>query len=171
MNQLLVALFQYKAWANAGLHTALAQLDAPQHPREFQAMLRLLDHSNVVDRIFQAHLLGTRPATFSATHSEPTPGLAALCQIVGSTDAWYIQFASDISAERLRQRVQFSFTDGDKGSMSGEEMLLHVITHSSYHRGSVGQMLEDLGGASPPDSLTKFLHRHEPERRLDAPGA
>jgi uncharacterized damage-inducible protein DinB len=63
--------------------------------------------------------------------------------------------------------VHFTFTDGDKGTMSCEEMLLHVITHSGYHRGSIGQMLEDLGTDSPPDSLTKFLHRHEPERRFN----
>lgn len=47
-------------------------------------------------------------------------------------------------------------------------MVLHVITHSGYHRGSIGQMLEDRGMDSPPDSLTKFLHRQDPGRRLGA---
>ena len=165
MNKLLVSLFQHKAWANREVHEALARFDSQNHPREFQAMLNLLDHNNVVDRIFQAHLQGINPVPFSATTSESTPSLTALREIVSATDAWYIQLAASISSERLQQRVPFVFTDGDKGSMSGEEMLLHVITHSSYHRGSVGQMLEDLGLSSPPDSLTKSLHLHEPQRR------
>ena len=168
MNRILVSLFEYKAWANTELHAALAQFDAQQHPNEFRAMLHILDHVNVVDRIFQDHLMGTATQHFKATHSEQTPGLPALREIVSATDDWYLQFVSGISADRLKQRVHFTFVDGDRGAMSCEEMLLHVITHAGYHRGSVGQMLEDKGLDSPPDSLTKFLHRHEPERRLGA---
>lgn len=166
MNSILVSLFEYKAWANTELHTALANFDAQQHPGRFRAMLHALDHANVVDRIFQGHLTGSPTQRFQATHSEPTPSLPALREIVKSTDDWYLQFVTSVSAERLKHRVHFTFTDGDKGAMSCEEILLHVITHSGYHRGSIGQMLEDLGTDSPPDSLTKYLHRHEPERRL-----
>lgn len=168
MTSILVSLFEYKAWANAELHAALAKFDAQLHPSEFRTMLHTLDHANVVDRIFQNHLIGAAMPLFKATHSEHTPSLPELREIVSSTDDWYLQFASGISAERLKHRVHFTFTDGDRGAMSCEEMLLHVITHSGYHRGSVGQMLEDMGTDSPPDSLTKFLHRHEPERRLGA---
>ena len=167
MNRILVSLFEYKAWANAELHAVLEAFDEQQHPREFRAMLRTLDHANIVDRIFQGHLSGTTPL-FKATHSEPTPSLSELREMVRSTDDWYLQFATSVSAERLKHRVHFAFTDGEKGTMSCEEMLLHVITHSGYHRGSIGQMLEDLGTDSPPDSLTKYLHKHEPERRLGA---
>lgn len=170
MNSILVSLFEYKAWANAELHVALAKFDAQQYPSQFRAMLHTLDHANVVDRIFQGHLIGTTTLRFKTTNSEPTPGLLELREIVRSTDDWYLQFASSVSAERLKHRVHFTFTDGDTGAMSCEEMLLHVITHSGYHRGSIGQMLEDLGTDSPPDSLTKFLHRHEPQRRLGIKG-
>nr|WP_316644450.1 DinB family protein [uncultured Roseateles sp.] len=170
MNSVLVSLFEYKSWANVELFAALDRFDAQQHPEEFRAMLHLLDHVNVVDRIFQGHLMGVTGQRFEATHSEAVPSLQALRDVVTATDGWYVQYASGISAERLKQRLHFSFVDGDGGAMSCEEMLLHVITHGGYHRGSVGQMLEDLGLDSPPDSLTKFLHRHEPERRLGAVG-
>ncbi len=168
MNSILVSLFKYKAWANTELHAALEKFDAKQHPREFHAMLHILDHVNVVDRIFQNHLTGTATQHFKATNSEQTPSLPELREIVRATDDWYLQLASSISAERLKQHLHFTFVDGDRGAMSCEEILLHVITHGGYHRGSVGQILEDKGLASPPDSLTKFLHRHEPERRLGA---
>jgi uncharacterized damage-inducible protein DinB len=168
MNSILVSLFKYKAWANRELHAALAKFDAQQHPGEFRAMLHILDHVNVVDRIFQGHLKGTGTSHFKATHSEQMPSLSELGEIVSATDDWYLQFVSSISAERLKHCVRFTFVDGDNGAMSCEEMLLHVITHGGYHRGSVGQILEDMGLDSPPDSLTKFLHRHEPERRVSA---
>jgi len=170
MNSILVSLFEYKAWADAELHAVLANFDPQRHPNEFRAMLHTLDHANVVDRIFQGHLIGTTTPLFKATHSEHTPSLPKLREIVRSTDDWYLQFASSVSADRLKQRVHFTFTDGDRGAMSCEEVLLHVITHSGYHRGSVGQVLEGMGTDSPPDSLTKFLHRHEPARRFSARG-
>lgn len=168
MNNTLVSLFEYKAWANTELHAVLDGFDARKHPDEFRAMLRTLDHANVVDRIFQGHLRGTTTQPFQATQSDPTPNLAELRESIQATDDWYIRFVRGIGVEDLKRGVHFTFTDGDKGTMCCEEMLLHVITHSAYHRGSIGQLLEDLGTSSPPDSLTKFLHRHEPERRLGA---
>jgi uncharacterized damage-inducible protein DinB len=146
----------------------LERFDAQQHPDKFRAMLHALDHANVVDRIFQAHLSGTTAQPFTATQSEPTPSLSELREVIKATDDWYVRFACGVSAEGLKRPIHFTFTDGNRGTMSCEEMLLHVITHSGYHRGSIGQMLEDMGTDSPPDSLTKFLHRHEPERRLGA---
>lgn len=166
MNGILVSLFKYKAWANLEMHAALAKFDAQQYPCEFQTMLHTLDHVNVVDRIFMGHLTGTTTHLFKTTSSEKTPNLSELREIVSTTDNWYLEFVSKVSAEHLQQRLQFTFTDGDSGTMSCEEMLHHVITHGGYHRGSVGQVLEGLGIDSPPDSLTKFLHRHEPVRRL-----
>lgn len=170
MNGILVSLFAYKAWADTELLAALDTFDSERHPDTFHAMLHTLDHANVVDRIFRSHLSGTATSQFKATHSEPMPSLVELREIVRSTDDWYLRFASSISAEHLKHRMHFTFTDGDQGSMSGEEMLLHVITHGAYHRGSIGQILEEAGASSPPDSLTKFLHRQEPDRRLRAFG-
>ena len=170
MSSTLVSLFAYKAWANAELHNALATFDVRQYPAEWDAMLQILDHANVVDRIFQGHLTGAVGSAFHATQSDRIPDLPALREAVSATDGWYLEFVSSVSEERLKQRIPFTFVDGDRGTMSCEEMLLHVITHACYHRGSVGQMLEDLGLDSPPDSLTKFLHRLEPGRRLHSEG-
>jgi uncharacterized damage-inducible protein DinB len=168
MNDILVSLFNYKAWANVELHTALANFNAQQYPDEWQSMLQILDHVNTVDRIFKGHLTGSDEELLLATNSEKTPNLAELKEIVSAADNWYLDFVANVSAERLKKRITFTFTDGDRGAMSCEEMLLHVITHGGYHRGSVGQIMESLCMDSPPDSLTKFLHRHEPERRIHA---
>jgi uncharacterized damage-inducible protein DinB len=168
MNNTLCALFRYKAWANQELLAALSAFDAARHPARFQAMLDLLGHANVVDRIFRNHLAGTVVETFASTNPAPPPTLPALRAAVEATDAWYVAFVSEVDDQRLREAVPFVFTDGDKGAMTREEMLLHVALHAGYHRGGIGQILEDLGVDSPPDSLTKFLHRAEPGRRIHA---
>lgn len=80
-------------------------------------------------------------------------------------DKWFEHMINSTSTLHLQEVVQFTFTDGDKGAMSREEMLLHVITHGGYHRGNVGEMLNAIGVKAPRDLYTRFLHCVEPARR------
>ncbi|MDT8991045.1 DinB family protein [Curvibacter sp. APW13] len=163
----LHSLFQFKAWANRALFARLQEVDADTHAEALHAMVRMLNHIYVVDRIFRAHLLG-EPHGYTGTNTEDTPTLDELQFNVAETDAWYLDHAQQLSEGQLGDSLAFTFTDGDAGCMSREEMLLHVITHGSYHRGNVGQMLKGIGMAPPRDLYTKFLHEVEPQRRSTA---
>ena len=159
----LKSLFGYKAWANEELFALLATLPE-QHAEHLLFCIRVLNHVYVVDRIFRAHLSG-EPRPFDSTGTKETPTLAQLRSDVAATDAWYIQYVSAPTAAQLAEVLDFTFTDGDKGRMSREEILVHVITHGGYHRGNVGQELRALSVPAPRDLYTKFLHRSEPSRR------
>lgn len=159
----LKSLFAYKAWANSELFALLATLPA-QHAEQLHSCIRTLNHIYVVDRIFRAHLAGeARP--FDATNTKDTPSLEALRADVAATDAWYVDHVGQLAEPQLAEVVDFTFTDGDRGRMSREEILLHVITHGGYHRGNVGQVLKSIQVAPPRDLYTKFLHQSEPARR------
>jgi uncharacterized damage-inducible protein DinB len=159
----LDSLFAYKAWANAELFAALADLP-PQHGEELHTCIRTLNHIYVVDRIFRSHLAGEALA-FDVTNTKVTPSLEQLRSDVAATDAWYVNYVAGLAPARLADIIDFTFTDGDAGRMSREEMLLHVITHGGYHRGNVGQVLKSISIAPPRDLYTKFLHTSEPARR------
>lgn len=159
----LQSLFGYKAWANAELFALLGRLP-PEHAGPLHTCIRTLNHIYVVDRLFQAHLSGTaRP--FDATNTKDTPSLGQLQSDVLATDAWYLAHVSGLTDAVLPEVLDFSFTDGDSGRMSREEILLHVITHGGYHRGNVGQVLKSISVAPPRDLYTRFLHQSEPSRR------
>lgn len=128
------------------------------------AAIRLMNHIHVVDRIFMAHLRG-EPHGYTATNTPETPTLDALRAGVRETDRWFVEQAGTLAPAQLAERIDFSFTDGQHGRMSREEMLAHVITHGGYHRGEVGQMLKRLSVAPPRDLFTAYLHRAEPQRR------
>jgi uncharacterized damage-inducible protein DinB len=160
----LRALFAQKAWSNDELFAKLATLDAAAHPAEAHNALRILNHIHVVDTIFRAHLSG-QPHGHQATNTPETPSLETLAAAVKATDAWFVDYVSGLSASALQERVRFTFTDGDAGLMSREEILLHVITHGGYHRGAVGQVMRSVGVAPPRDLYTRFLHLTEPGRR------
>lgn len=163
-SSLLLSLFQYKAWANTELFAELRKVDGEAHPAERHSAIRVLNHIHVVDRIFVAHLSGT-PHTYTATNTPETPTLDELQAAVSTTDQWYIDHVRALTPEQLREPVSFTFTDGARGCMSREEILLHVITHGGYHRGAVGQTMRQASVAPPRDLYTRYLHIAEPERR------
>lgn len=159
----LKSLFGYKAWANSELFALLATLPE-QHAEPLHTCIRALNHIYVVDRLFQARLAG-EPAPFEATNTKATPTLDQLREDVAVTDAWYLRYVSGIPEAALSSMLDFTFTDGDAGRMSREEILLHVLTLGGYHRGNVGQVLKSISVAPPRDLYTKFLHQSEPSRR------
>ena len=159
----LISLFGYKAWANSELFARLGELPE-KHAEELHTCIRTLNHIYVVDRLFRARL-GNEPRPFDATNTKATPSLGQLREDVAATDAWYQKYVSSLTAEEASEVLDFTFTDGDQGRMSREEILLHVITHGGYHRGNVGQVLKSISVAPPRDLYTKFLHQSEPARR------
>jgi uncharacterized damage-inducible protein DinB len=159
----LRSLFGYKAWADRELFQALSGL-SPEHAEPLHTCIRTLNHIHVVDRLFQARLIG-EPVPFEATNTSVTPTLAQLQSDVTATDAWFERYLAEIEPDVLDDVIDFEFTDGDRGRMNREEILLHVIAHGAYHRGNVGQVLKSLSVAPPRDLYTRFLHQSEPERR------
>ena len=160
----LQSLFAQKSWANNELFNVLATISTEQHTLAVHTAIRTLNHIYVVDRIFQAQL-SNKQHGYGATNTDTTPELAELQFAVAETDAWFETYVSELTINSLSDRVSFCFTDGDTGTMTREEILLHVITHGSYHRGSVGQVLKSISVAPPRDLYTKFLHIQEPLRR------
>ncbi len=158
------SLFAQKSWANNQLFNTLATVTDAEHAGAVHTAIRTLNHIYVVDRIFQAHLIG-EPHSYQATNTDSTPALDELQFTVAEADAWYERYVSNPTPDQLSERVAFRFTDGDTGTMSREEILMHVITHGAYHRGNVGQVLKSISITPPRDLYTKFLHLSEPARR------
>ena len=163
----LGTLFRYKAWADAELMTLLCQpveaLDEAGQAQHRQAM-RLMNHIHVVDRIFIAHLTG-QAHTYTATNTPDTPTPEQLSWDMADTAAWLLEHTALVTPEALGNQVTFTFTDGDNGSMTRLEMLLHLHAHGTYHRGQVSQMLKQMGLVPPRELLTRMLHAQEPGRR------
>ena len=160
---LLQSLFRQKAAITEEFFAVLETVAADDRI----AAIRVLSHIYVVDRIFMAHLRG-EPHGYTATNTPETPALDALRAAARETDRWFVEQAGTLAPAELAETIDFMFTDGQRGRMSREEMLAHVITHGSYHRGEVGQMLKRLSVAPPRDLFTAYWHRAEPQRREPA---
>jgi uncharacterized damage-inducible protein DinB len=165
MHDTLQRLFQFKAWANDELLAALARLgrDSPISGLAIKA----LSHTYVVDRIFVAHMVRKTHAYSSANLAE-MPTLEQLSADIRTSDREYIDYVAALDRGQLAERIDFAFTDGVPGRMSREEMLMHVITHGSGHRGQVSALML-LNAATPPkDGFTTYLHEAEASTRRRA---
>lgn len=159
----LERLFRYKAQANDEMLVAMQRFGDATPAKEIA--LRILNHTHVVDRIFAAHLTGAGHG-YSSANTREAPTLEELSGAVRASDRWYIDYVSGVDDARLHERIDFTFTDGEPGRMSREEMLLHVALHGASHRGQVGWMMLENAVAPPAgDRFTSYLHKAEATAR------
>ena len=161
---LLLALLEYKSWADQELMHCLCENQNRLEPQMLKKSVRLMNHIHVVDCIFAAHLSGQKHG-FDSTNTEATPDPETLTWAMQETNQALLEHLQNSLESAANSRIDFQFTDGDSGSMNPTEMLLHVGVHSTYHRGQVSQMLKDAGIAPPRELLTRKLHTQEPDRR------
>jgi len=153
-------LARYNDWANRRLFDAVAALPAGEaekpRPSLFKSMIGTLNHNLVVALIWQAHL-ERREHGFKARNLVLHAGLPALRQAQGEIDRWYIDWAEAQAPEALGELLDFKFISGVAGRMTRGEMLLHVVTHNSYHRGWVVERFAEVPVKTPDLDLPVYL--------------
>jgi len=159
--------FKYKKWANSEL-LALGESQLhllPENDAVF--FIRILNHTTVVDSLFISRISGT-PELYSADNTVETPTYSELKARVESNDSWLVLFSETATAETMSQTISFKFTDGDYGILSVEEVMIHLLTHGSNHRGMASRTLASHGLERPKDTFNRYLHELEPSRREEA---
>jgi len=153
-------LAYYKAWADKVIFQGVAALPPgeAEHERKtlFKTIIGTLNHTYVVDLIWQAHLEG-REHGFKARGVLPHSELPELWAAQQKMNDWIIDWAAGQSEASLDEDVPFTFVNGAKAVMKRGEMFLHLVTHDSYHRGWVAEMFFEVGERPPETDLSVFL--------------
>nr|WP_225445040.1 DinB family protein [Photobacterium arenosum] len=140
--------FQYKQWANA----ELLQLGEQQFSKlpEIDAtfFVRILNHTTVVDSLFISRIIG-ESEKYSSDNTVETPSLSELRQTMNEHDLWLVNYTQSATPEELKRIVSFKFIDGALGQLTVEEILLHLLTHGSNHRGMASRVLAENGLERP----------------------
>lgn len=158
-------LTRYNAWANEQIYEGVKALPdgeatKPRNPSErnhsFKSIVHTLNHNYVIASIWQAHLEG-RPHGFSARNTEDYPPLEQLSDAQKAIDGWYISYSDQLSNATVGNDVHFTLIGGNKGVMTREQILLHIVNHSTYHRGYVADMLFQIPVGPPMMDLPVFF--------------
>jgi uncharacterized damage-inducible protein DinB len=156
---------RYSAWANQLVFEAVSSLSPEEvtRPRTgaFRNIAHTLNHNYVIDQIFQAHLEG-RPHGFAARNTPETPALADLWAAQRVIDDWYISYSDSVNESELQEVIPFVFVGGGEGAMTRSEMILHVVNHTTYHRGYVTTCFYRIPARPPTTDLPVFLRDARP---------
>jgi len=164
--QTLRMLLRYTAWANDRLYEVLSGLPGQElmkpHPIVFGSILRTLNHVYVMDLVWRAHLQGATHG-FTTRNPEECPPFAELRAAQEDVNQWYIRYSDELQESSCGEIVNFSFIGGGHGSMSRGEIVLHVVNHTTYHRGHIGAMIYQIPAEPPTTDLPVFLREHAEE--------
>src|SRR5580704_2729130 len=117
-------LIHYKRWATNGLNQVLAG-SLERLPEDEQVLVRrLLDHIQTVDEIFRHNLVECAHG-YTAPRSAQVPPFTALASQARATADWYTDYADALRPEEVDETIDFSFSNGERASMTRGEMLLH----------------------------------------------
>lgn len=142
----LQRLFIYDDWANRAVAAALEALPAPP-PRS----LKYMSHIVAAERLWLERLRvekQTYPVwpDFTLEHCK--------LEIRGLREQWKSYLAS-LKEDGLSRALTYRNSKGESWSNSKEDILVHVLMHSAYHR---GQIATDMRTAGFTPAYTDFIH-------------
>ena len=124
----------------------------------------------MIDRIFQAHLEG-REHGYAARNTTESPPLDDLWRAQQDVDEWYVAWSDRIAEGAVDERVDFKFVGGGEGSMTRGEIVMHIVNHTSYHRGFVADLFYQIPARPPTTDLTVFLRARGPISTEEIPSS
>lgn len=159
-NSHIVQLVRYKEWADDRLFRSLSALPAEELSAKrkivFGSILRTLNHVYSMDLVWKAHLEGNNH-TFKSRNPEQCPEFSELREFQLEIDRWYIDYANNLHSSKGEETVDFVFIGGGDGSLSRFNILLHVVNHTTYHRGHIGDMVYQIPAEPPTTDFPVYL--------------
>lgn len=168
-------LHQHRAWANARLLTAAAELDDEALRRKLAigqgSVWKSLVHMYAAEWVWLATLKGDESPLFPGDLPGKLPGnqegpraIASLAELkekwLANEAGWrdYLEALAEPDLDALVPKVSSS---GQRAMTRRGDILLHVCTHAHYTTAQVINMLRQLGVTSLPDPMLITLARAE----------
>jgi len=150
----------YMAWADTVMlqnaeQLPVAELHAPKDTL-FKTIAGTFDHTLVVGEIFQAHL-ENRTHPHKARYRDEMLPFAEVARRLREMNDYFVGRARLWTETELEETIDFEFVGGGKGAITRQDILLHLVNHSTYHRGFVSALLFPYKIPFAPNDLTVFL--------------
>jgi uncharacterized damage-inducible protein DinB len=138
-------LFVYDDWANWEVLGSIRVAGSPGRP------LKLMNHILSAERLWLERMRGLGQ-TFPVW---PDFTLQQCEERAAEFPLLWKEFLSPANEPDLSVPVTYKNTKGESFTSQKEDVLLHVITHSAYHR---GQIAADMRAAGFTPAYTDFIH-------------
>lgn len=176
--ELLQRLHQHRAWVNANLQNAAANLTGEQLRSPFLigqgSIWNSLLHLYAAEYVWLEALLGNETALAPGDLPGQLPGnqqgeggikgMDDLRQLWTALEQRWVSYLASLTPEALDElvwRVSTSYGKGKRFGTRRADVLLHVCTHAHYTAAQVVNMLRQTGVANLPETMLISLARQE----------
>ena len=150
---------RYNAWADKVMFDAVAQLppgeDVKPRTSLFKNIVHTLNHNYVIDQIWRGHLEG-RDHGYTARNTPDTPPLAELWAQQHAAHQWYMAWSDRMTDASINERIDYELIG---------EILMHIVTHHSYHRGFAADLFFQIPARPPTMDLPVYFREAPAEYR------
>jgi len=150
--------FEYDGWANARVLGVAAGLSPEAFLKDlgssFGSIRNTLAHIISAEWAWLERWNGTSPKQML----DPAgfPDVAALRTRWAQVEQDQQAFLGSLTQERLAADISYCNLQGEPVTLPLWQLMLHMINHSSYHRGQVTTMLRQVGGKPVSTDLVGF---------------
>lgn len=153
-------LYKFNCWANEKVLMVVSQLDPDQFTREmgssFSSVRDTLVHLVGGEWIWLERWMGRSPHALPTAAELPT--LAAISAKFAQIHEDRGRFLQKLDAAKLNDSISYVNQRGQTWTYPLWQMMVHVVNHSTYHRGQITTLLRQLG-ARP--IMTDFLFYYD----------
>lgn len=153
-------LFAYNRWANDRILAVAAALDDDALARDlgssFPSVLATLAHVMAADWVWLRRWSGESPTAMPGEwDASSLDAVRAAWDVVEAERTALLDGLDDAGLDR---ELSYRDMSGRPWTSRMDQMLRHVVNHSTYHRGQVVTMLRQLGVTPPATDLIAY-HR------------
>lgn len=160
MNQLTTAreLLAYTLWADRKVLKACAEL-GPEHLEldagaSFGSVLGTLVHVLGAEQVWLSRFVGDPLEALPSVADYPH--LEAVEAGFQEVAAGLTSFLAGLTGEQLASELEWTNSRGETHRRSLLQAVLHLVNHSTYHRGQIVTLIRQLGYDPPSTDLVYF---------------
>jgi len=154
----ILELYRYNEWANERLFAAAGALSSEALARDlggsFRSIRDVLAHIASVEWMWLERWRGVSPSDIPEW--AVLGDLPVLLHHLADVQSRRAAFFDELSDSALLLQVTFRYISGTAGCHPLHDLLIHVVNHSTYHRGQVASMLRQVGAVPPPTDFIVF---------------
>jgi len=152
-------LYDYNSWANERVLESLRPIDQDVYTDNKQAshgsIRGIIAHIAGAEWIWLQRWKGASPGSLLAESEFETIEIAA--QHLRKIDQDLEEFTSRLTQLDVDERREYTTMEGKAYSNVLSDMLLHVVNHSSYHRGQITTLLRQSGAVPQSTDFIRFV--------------
>lgn len=154
------SLYDYNPWANAQVLYAVSRLNTEQFTRDFENSFRsvreTLVHILSAEWIWLERWKGTSPKSMLA--AQELTNVEAIKTRWGKVESERVEFIRSLNPERLQTVISYLNTRVQIFAYPLWQMMVHVVNHSTYHRGQITTLVRQVGARPVATDLLLFFY-------------